>query len=99
MVMGVAASMRFLVRRTARFHTAGRTTRAMSAADNKPSAKYMNVFNDHGTFSPAELGRGSLTQLTNPSMTATAARGRLLPCLTLAERRAAVTGQGFSATI
>ncbi len=41
MVIGVAASMRFLVRRTARRQTAGRMIKANSPAIRKPSAKYI----------------------------------------------------------
>src|SRR5215217_832160 len=41
MVMGVAASMRRLVRRTARFHTAGRMISDTRPATSRPSAKYM----------------------------------------------------------
>ena len=41
MVMGVAASMRFLVRRTARRQTAGMIASARRPAASSPNAKYM----------------------------------------------------------
>src|SRR5690554_799592 len=61
MVMGVAAWMRRLVRRTARFHTAGRMISATRPAISKPSAKYMKFSMSIGrTPKPRGLNRHGL---------------------------------------